>query len=214
VPLQIDAEKLRGRFADNVLSALIDEELLTQEIVDNIKSWPHSGFSAFLGEPIAASDTKQRLFVARYLKKCPISNERLSLSTQGGETTVSLRAGRDGKTSVRTFSVLEFLAELPQHLPDVWEQTSRFFGIYSFRSRGAEKEKPHPFTAPYLPDPSTKPSQKWAALMSHLRKAGEKAGRCVLRPSAATHRQPSDGLLAQQQVQPPATTPNLGSPTA
>ena len=43
-----------------------------------------------------------------------------------------------------------------------------FFGIYSSRSRGAEKEKPAPITAPCLPDASAKPSQKWAALMKRV----------------------------------------------
>ena len=168
LPLQIDAEKLRDRFANEVLAALVEEGLLTQDDVDNMKSWPHSGFSAFLGDPIDRNDTEQRLFVARYLKKCPVSNARLSLTTQNGETTVTLRAMRDGKRDQRIFSVLEFLAELQQHLPDLWEQNSRFYGIYSARSRGAEKEKPEPITAPYLPDASAKPSQKWAALMKRV----------------------------------------------
>jgi hypothetical protein len=164
VPLQIDTEKLRDRFADKVLAALVGEELLTQDAVDNMKSWPHSGFSAFLGEPIDRTDTKQRLFVARYLKKCPISNERLSLTTHNGETVVALSTVRDGKLNQRTFSVLEFLAELQQHLPDLWEQTSRFFGIYSSRSvrlssrpkpAALKKKKltpsPHPISRPPLP---------------------------------------------------------------
>ena len=168
MPLEINPQKLQECFADKVLSALLKEELLTQEIVDSMKSWPHSGFSAFLGEPIAADDTKQRLFVARYLKKCPISNERLCLTTQNGDTVVTLTAVRNGKTNLRTFSVLEFLAELQQHLPDTFEQTSRFFGIYSSRSRGAEKEKSAPISAPYLPDASAKPSPKWAALMKRV----------------------------------------------
>ena len=43
-----------------------------------------------------------------------------------------------------------------------------FFGIYSSRSRGAEKEKPAPITAPCLPDASAKPSQTWAALMKRV----------------------------------------------
>ncbi len=79
-----------------------------------MNSWPHSGFTAYLGEPIEASDTVQRLFVARYLKKSPISNKRLSLSNHNAETTVHLHAVRDGKTTERTFSVLEFPAELQQ----------------------------------------------------------------------------------------------------
>ena len=168
VPLEIDSQKFRDRFAEKVLAALLKEELLTQEIVDNMKSWPHSGFSAFLGEPIPADDAAQRLFVARYLKKCPVSNERLSLTAHNGDTIVTLSTVRDGISSARTFSVLEFLAELQMHLPDSFEQTSRFFGIYSSRSRGAEKEKPAPITTPYLPDASAKPSQKWAALMKRV----------------------------------------------
>ena len=47
--------------------------------------------------------------------------------------TIFTAAG-SGILNVRAFSVLEFLAELQQHLPDTFEQTSRFFGIYSSRS--------------------------------------------------------------------------------
>ena len=85
------------------------------------RSWPHSGFSAFLGESIPADDAAQRLLLARYLKKCPVSNERLS--THNGDTTVTLSTVRDGTPSARTFSVLEFLAELQMHLPHTFEQT-------------------------------------------------------------------------------------------
>ena len=68
-PLQIDAARLRQEFEIRVLAALVRKELITQEVADNILSWEHSGFSTFIGETIESTDTKQRLFVARYLKK-------------------------------------------------------------------------------------------------------------------------------------------------
>ena len=39
------------------------------------------------------------------------------------------------------FSPLEFLAELQQHIPNRWEQTSRFFGIYSSKARGKKRRE-------------------------------------------------------------------------
>ena len=64
-------------------------------------TWEHTGFSAIIGECIEAADTKQRLFVARYLKKCAISNERLSVTIQGKDTVVHLAtAGVPGAPAV------------------------------------------------------------------------------------------------------------------
>ena len=64
-PVSIGQERLQALFADKVLVALRKEDLLTQDDIDNIKSWPHSGFNVFIGEPIAPDDTKRLLFAAR-----------------------------------------------------------------------------------------------------------------------------------------------------
>ena len=80
-----------------------------------MRDWPHSGFNAFLGQPILPSDTEQRLFTARYLKKCPISNERLAITGEHGSSTVKYTAYRDGTKEDRLFTPLEFLAEIQQH---------------------------------------------------------------------------------------------------
>ena len=179
VPLVVDSAKLCARFQHNVLCALVDKELITQDVADNMLSWEHSGFSAFLGAAIEATDTTQRLFVARYLKKCPVSNERLSLSTQGNDTTVHLRyQDKDGVEQVRSFSLLEFLAVLQSHLPSRWEQTTRFFGVYSCRFRGIERQKARAaaaanddslaLTTNYLSEPHSRPSPLWAACMKRI----------------------------------------------
>ena len=95
--------------------------LLSADDIANIKSWPHSGFSAFVGEPIAPTDKTQLLFVARYLKKAPISNERLSIVEQDGQAVVQYKSFRNGAESLRTFTLLEFLAQASVHIPNTWE---------------------------------------------------------------------------------------------
>lgn len=40
-PVSVDQERLQILFADKVLAALRKEALLTQDDIDNIKSWPH-----------------------------------------------------------------------------------------------------------------------------------------------------------------------------
>lgn len=172
VPIAIDQERLQDLFADKVLLALRDEGLLTQDDVDNIKSWPHSGFNVFVGEPIAPDDTERLLFAARYLKKCPVSNERLQIVESDGEALINYAAYKDGKKSIRSFTPLEFLAELQQHIPDTWEQTTRFLGAYSSRSRGAAKAQQESnaamdtrLVAEPLPETVPSSSASWARCM-------------------------------------------------
>ena len=140
-PVEIDQDRLQDLFANKVLQALREEGLLTQDDVNNIKSWPHSGFNVFVGDPIAPDDTERLLFAARYLKKCPVSNERLAIVESDGETAIEYASYKNGVKSVRRFTPLQFLAELQQHIPDTWEQTTRFLGAYSCRSRGAAKAR-------------------------------------------------------------------------
>ena len=179
MPLKIGTEKLCAEFQQRVLAALVEKELITQEVVDNMLSWEHSGFSAYIGDAIEPTDTKQRLFVARYLKKCPVSNERLTLATNGKDTTVHLRASDPNKPATdRTFLILEFLALLQCHIPSRWEQTTRFFGVYSCRSRGVEKvlaeaervgdDNVLSITNNFLPDSSARPSPLWAACRKRI----------------------------------------------
>jgi len=40
----IDTELLQEFFADKVFNFLLEKELITQDIVDSMKAWSHSGF--------------------------------------------------------------------------------------------------------------------------------------------------------------------------
>lgn len=166
VPVTVDAQRLQELFAAKVLQALVAEGLLSQEDVQNIRSWPHSGFNVFVGEPIAFADRKRLLFLARYLKKSPISNERLSIAECNGETTVHYSSFKDGVKQTRSFAPLAFLAELQQHIPQTWEQTTRFLGIYSCRTRGTKSAQHESETK--LAEPDQKSSASWARCMKKI----------------------------------------------
>ncbi len=69
------------------------------------------------------------------------------------------------------------LAELQQHIPDIWEQTVRYFGCYASRTRGAEARKKRlaeslkrqqELLPPPKTEPAPAPSKTWAACMKRV----------------------------------------------
>lgn len=177
LPYTLNTDRICELFREKVFAALIKESLLDEETVASMKTWQHSGFSVFASEPIAFHDKDRLLFLARYLKRCPVSCERMLIDeTVPEEPKVLYTSYKDGiATSTREFSPLKFLAELSQHIPDIWEQTTRFFGLYSARTRGAAAAaaKKREFldteeTHPNLDPPPTKPSSSWAAAMKRV----------------------------------------------
>ena len=142
-----------------------------------MKSWEHSGFNVFAGEATLEDDESARLFLSRYLKKAPLAAERLSIDESGREPVVRYverpdAVGQPGEGSARCVSPLEFLAELSCHIPRVFEQTTRYFGAYSPRTRGAKRRDErfqklleNNFEPLEHPAPRRAPSQSWARCM-------------------------------------------------
>ena len=173
---EVDTELLQEFFAEKVFAFLLEAELIDQETVDSMNAWEHSGFNFFAGEPIGADDEDARLFLARYLKKAPLALERLSIDESRNEPVVRYTKSSDDIESkdelMRNFSPLDFLAELSSHVPRVFEQTTRFFGVYSPRARGAKRREErfqellqNNFNSIESPLPSRPPSQSWARCM-------------------------------------------------
>ena len=163
---EVDAKKLLSLFQQKILAALLKSELIDQDVVDNMLTWEHSGFHVFAGERILPDDSDSRRFLARYLKKSPISLKRMKLVDNGLQTEIQIIRKQDDGNETRSFSPLEFLAELSSHIPDMWEQTTRYYGIYSARSRGAAKPlviKSLDLNLNHEPEPPKRPvSKQWA----------------------------------------------------
>ena len=88
---------------------------------------------------------------------------RLELIESSDNTTVRYHKPKTRES--RDFTPLKFLAEISQHIPYKWEQTTRYFGTFSARARGA-KRLLEPISP--LPEPLTKPSRNWAACMKKI----------------------------------------------
>ncbi|MDC0358431.1 transposase [Oligoflexia bacterium] len=164
----VEIDYLTRCFADYVFEALLKEELLDKATVASMKCWEHSGFHVFVGEPIAATDSDARQFVARYLKKSAISNARLELIESETCPAVRINKINNDELQSRDLEPLQFLAELQQHIPDMWEQTTRYTGCYSARARGAKRlalDTAGPLPEVELP---ARPSKEWARCMKQV----------------------------------------------
>ena len=84
---------LRELFQVEVFRFLREWAMLTTERVDLIRSWWHSGFDVYAGEPIASEDRETLGHVARYLLRAPVSLERLWYDPQAEKVTLRPLAG-------------------------------------------------------------------------------------------------------------------------
>ena len=159
---KVDLEVLHDYFQQDIFKALLKQELITEEIAESMLSWEHSGFNVWSGEPF--TDPNTRLFLGRYLKKSPISLERMSIDNNG--SVVITRKG-DDFNETRSFDPLEFLAELTSHIPNIWEQTTRYYGVFAARTRGATVTKvATPLPDPPVPKPAV--SKYWATWIKKI----------------------------------------------
>ena len=68
-------------FRERLLGSLLDKRAISQELVQKLLVWRHPGFSAHLGEPIAAEDNKRLEDTAAYLVRNPSRSRSSSTST-------------------------------------------------------------------------------------------------------------------------------------
>lgn len=123
---EINLGKLNLSFAGRVLAEFHKRELISDEDVAQILSQEHTGFPVWLGD--AFEDKERTLFVARYIERCGLFLEKLSID----EDVVSYTTN-DGQT--HEFDVLEFLALLSLGVLKPSESVIQYYGWYSCRGR-------------------------------------------------------------------------------
>ena len=146
--------------------------LLTDTIISQIQGYQTSGFSVWVGPEVAADDIEARLFLSQYLTKNPIMLSRLEIERKDSCDIVRYTSDKD----TRKFTPLDFLAELSAHIPDMFEQTIRYYGAYSARSRGkgrtlqaeALTKDSSPLPVPFEPPSKKAVSKSWARLIKKV----------------------------------------------
>ncbi len=150
LPEGMSTEPFLKIWEKKIFKLLLTEGLISRKVIENMRSWRHSGFSVDKSVAISAGDTAGLQRLAEYMLRCPFSLDRIISVNDDGKVVY-----RAEKTECRPFPVLgnenlhkgtprnfevfdplEFIAELTQHIPDPGMQLVRYFGWYSNKARG------------------------------------------------------------------------------
>ena len=114
-----DAEALMRLFRERLLARLVTKHAISQELATKLMAWRHPGFSAHVGEPIAADETQALEKLAGYVTRNPLSLQRLVYLD--GQQAVIYKGLKHNPTLGRNFETmdpLEWLARMADHIPD------------------------------------------------------------------------------------------------
>ena len=158
---EFDMERLLDAWQDAVFGLYLAEAKIEPEVVENMRSWEHSGFSVDQSVLLPAGDQAGIERLVQYMTRCPFSLSRLVKVSDTGQIVYqaekqACRAFPDPKGDgtqagvPRNFQILpplNFLAEFTQHRPSLCSGARpkgshliRYYGWYSNKSRGVRKK--------------------------------------------------------------------------
>lgn len=105
-------------------------------------SWHYSGFHVYVGNTIWPDDQKGLENLAKYIVRACFSQQRMvyiPVEKSADGVAKVIYSSKDGRVQ-KTFDALDWLALLVTHIPTRYEQTVRYYGYYSNKSRGLRKK--------------------------------------------------------------------------
>jgi hypothetical protein len=187
VPLpKLATEPFLKLWEQEVFALLLAEGKITEEVVQNIRSWKHSGFSVDQSVGLVGGDQEGIQRLIQYFLRCPFSQARMIEVTEAGKViykTEHNAVGRfpepgDGELlagpsrNFQVFYPLDFLAEVTQHIPESGEHLIRYYGWYSNKTRGQRHQRQRPAAVgagAAARSPSAPEARKgWAALIRQV----------------------------------------------
>ena len=156
-------------FRERLLARLIEKHAISQELATKLMTWRHPGFSAHVGEPIAADDTQALENLAGYVTRNPLSLQRLVYLD--GQQAVIYK-GKHNPTLGRNFETmdpLEWLARMADHIPDPGKHRTLFYSYYANRVRGDRAaEEPGEGKVEEEPAKKRRCTASWARLIAKV----------------------------------------------
>jgi len=145
---------LETAWQEAVFALYLSKGKIEPEVVENMRTWPHSGFSVDQSVFLPAGDQRGIERLVQYMTRCPFSLSRLVRVTEIGQ--VVYKAEKDAcrafpspqgdglesgaKRNFQILPPLDFLAEFTQHIPPKGSHLIRYYGHYSNKSRGMRKK--------------------------------------------------------------------------
>lgn len=163
-----ELKHLEAIFRHKVFNMLLSKaKIITEDLVDMLMNWRHSGFNVFCGSRIQPGDEKAMENLARYIIRASFSQERMTYIPDESEV---IYRSKDGKEE-RVFDALEWLAAMCSHVPNKGEQMVRYYGYYSNVSRGKRKREDQDDRIPSILEPegsSGEYRKNWARLIQKI----------------------------------------------
>ncbi len=156
-------------FMHAVLRFFTERNLLSEQIVRNMLSWRHSGFSPDawpsseqserpgIDNGVQILDESSRESIAQYIALPPVSLKKIHYEAFKGRVLFHTHYNEYFKENVHMpdacpgknrrlrpgFNTCDFLAELTQHIPPKGVHLIRRYGLYSSRTKGAWQSMSH-----------------------------------------------------------------------
>ena len=82
---ELDLERLQAAWQEAVFALYLAEDKIEPEVVENMRTWPHSGFSVDQSVFLPAGDRAGIERLVGYMTRCPFSFSRLVKVTETGQ---------------------------------------------------------------------------------------------------------------------------------
>ncbi len=138
IPEALLAERLRRE----VLGFLVRRGVIFAPLAGQMLALRHSGFSVHNQVRVASGDAEGRKSLAGYMLRAPFSLEKTTYDAARGMVIYRSKLHATLKRNFQVMPGLDWLELLCKHVPDRHEHMVRYYGRYSSRTRGAERERP------------------------------------------------------------------------
>jgi hypothetical protein len=136
------AEKL---FRIKIIHLLKSKGLLSDERIDLLDSFRHSGFSVDTSPTVWPQDTQGLERLCRYLLRCPVSLSRIHWTPGSKTLFYESKSSHDdplfSHPQGETLDTFEFIARVLTQIPEPRAHGVRYFGAYSSRARAYRKKR-------------------------------------------------------------------------
>ena len=184
---EFDMASLLLVWQEAVFALYLAEGKIEAQVVENMRTWRHTGFSIDQSVFLPAGDHKGIERLVQYITRCPFSLSRLVKVTGTGQVVLKAEKAAcrafpdpkgDGiasgpKRNFQLLSPLDFLAEFTQHIPPKSSHLIRYYGWYSNKARGMRRKAEAAVSAAAAQTESSSPpasrcSRTWAMLIKRV----------------------------------------------
>ncbi len=164
---RFETKQLEEIFRHKVFKMMLSKGKITQELVDMLMTWRHSGFNVFCGPRIQPGEEEANENLARYIIRASFSQERMTYIPEESRVIYQSKDGKEEKV----FDALEWLAAMCSHVPNKGEQMVKYYGHYSNVSRGKRKKQNQDELIPSILQPHGSSKQyrrNWSRLIQKI----------------------------------------------